>query len=73
MMFIGVKTEALEGCELGVGEGAELAAYAWVAAGSGRGDGSANAVSATLFQKAALVMTNHLTWLRVVCYSCARE
>lgn len=72
MMFIGVKTEALEGCERGVGEGAELVAYAWVAAGSGRGDGSANAVSATLFQKAALVMTNHLTWLRVVCYSCAR-
>ena len=48
MMFIGVKTEALEGCELGVGEGAELVAYAWVAAGSGRGDGSAVAVSATL-------------------------
>jgi len=48
MMFIGVKTEALEGCELSVGGWAELVAYAWVAAGSGRGDGSAVAVSATL-------------------------
>jgi hypothetical protein len=51
MRFIGVKTEALEGCEWDVGWIAEFVAYAWVADGSGRGDGSAIVVSLVLLRR----------------------
>jgi hypothetical protein len=48
MRFIGVKTEALKRCQSGGCQVVDVVAYAWVAVVSGRGDGSAVAVSSTL-------------------------